>query len=297
MISMKKKITTIISGSDQNNFWMLDNLCSNLNKLDINNLVDINIIDIDLKPDQKNKINKIVNSLKTVEWPIKLNFKSKNWKKLLILRPYLREIFPGYKNYIWLDTDTIVQNNDFCYSFSEALKYKSLLMCPENDISYNFEKSNKNFKKLLLNFYKPYGWVYKNNLRFFGYKYAKESLFRPLFNAGVFCLRNNSLYWNIWKKKYLSIVKNSSDDYCLNMDQASLNYSIYEDSSYFGILDVKYNWLLKNKLPLLNKKKMKFYKNQIPHEEISILHYTQFDIKKKYTFQDLNFKNHKFKII
>ena len=59
---MKKKITTIISGSDQNNFWMLDNLCSNLNKLDINNLVDINITDIDLKPDQKNKINKIVNS-------------------------------------------------------------------------------------------------------------------------------------------------------------------------------------------------------------------------------------------
>ena len=52
---MTKKITTIISGSDPNNFWMLENLCKNLNKLKLNDKVDINIIDIDLKLDQKKK--------------------------------------------------------------------------------------------------------------------------------------------------------------------------------------------------------------------------------------------------
>ena len=52
---MNKKITTIISGSDPNNFWMLENLCKNLNKLKLNEKVDINIIDIDLKLNQKKK--------------------------------------------------------------------------------------------------------------------------------------------------------------------------------------------------------------------------------------------------
>ena len=43
-IYMKKKITTIISGSDQNNFWMLKNLCKNLNTFKLNELADVNII-------------------------------------------------------------------------------------------------------------------------------------------------------------------------------------------------------------------------------------------------------------
>ena len=41
---------------------MLENLCKNLNKLKLNEKVDINIIDIDLKLNQK-KISKLVNSI------------------------------------------------------------------------------------------------------------------------------------------------------------------------------------------------------------------------------------------
>ena len=81
------------------------------------------------------------------------------------------------------------------------------------------------------------------------------------------------------------------------MDQASLNYLIYNNLNDVEILDPKFNWILKNRLPLLNRKKKILCKNQFPNEEISILHYTQFDIKKKYNFKDLNFKTVKYKII
>ena len=149
----------------------------------------------------------------------------------------------------------------------------------------------------MFDFYKPSGWVYKNNLKYFGKKYAVESLYQPLLNAGVFCLRDNSQFWELWKQKYLSIVKRSYDDYCLNMDQASLNYLVFQNKSDVNLLDSKFNWLFKNCLPLLNKKTLKFHKNQIPNEEISILHYTQFNIRKKNTFQDLDYKKIKYKIL
>ena len=294
---MSKKITTIISGSDPNNFWMLENLCKNLNELKLNDKVDINIIDIDLKLDQKKKISKLINSIIQIDWPIKLNFKTQNWKKLLLIRPFLKEVFPGYKNYIWLDSDTLVQNISFYKSFTTALNNKSLLICPELDISYEFLNENKTFKKVFFDFYKPKGWVYKNNLKYFGKKFAIENLSKPLFNAGVFCLRDTSNFWELWKEKYINIVKRSDNDYCLNMDQASLNYLIFQNKSDVNFLDTKFNWLFKNCLPLLNKKTLKFHKNQIPNEEISILHYTQFNIRKKHTFLDLGYKKIKFKIL
>ena len=81
------------------------------------------------------------------------------------------------------------------------------------------------------------------------------------------------------------------------MDQASLNYLIFQNKSDVNFLDTKFNWLFKNCLPLLNKKTLKFHKNQIPNEEISILHYTQFNIRKKHTFLDLGYKKIKFKIL
>ena len=119
-------------------------------------------------------------------------------KKLLLLRPYFREIFPGYKNYIWLDSDTVVQNDDFYFHFIEAIKNKSLFVSSENDISYGIGKQNTNFKRFF-DFYKPYGWVYKNNLKFFGKKHA-EKVYSNHFLMLEFCLSDKSKFWDNGKK-------------------------------------------------------------------------------------------------
>ena len=39
------------------------------------------------------------------------------------------------------------------------------------------------------------------------------------------------------EKKYLKLVNQSTNDYCLNMDQASLNYLIYNNLNDVEILD------------------------------------------------------------
>lgn len=81
------------------------------------------------------------------------------------------------------------------------------------------------------------------------------------------------------------------------MDQASLNYCIYNNLELVNIFDAKYNWLIKNRIPLFCNKNKKFYTNMLPNKEISILHFTGIDIKKKIIFKSLTNKKYKLKLI
>ena len=44
-----------------------------------------------------------------------------------------------------MDSDMLVQNISFYKSFTDAVNYKSLLICPELDISYEFLNEKKTF--------------------------------------------------------------------------------------------------------------------------------------------------------
>ena len=89
-----------------------------------------------------------------------------------------------------------------------------LLICPELDISYEFlnEKTFKKFFLIFINLKDGYIKI----IKIFWKKFAIENLSKPLFNAGVFCLRDTSNFWELWKEKYINIVKRSDNDYCLN---------------------------------------------------------------------------------
>ena len=67
----------------------------------------------------------------------------------------------------------------------------------------------------------------------------------------------------------------SKNDYCLNMDQASLNKIIYENLNDVNFFSSKYNYLCKNKMPSYDKKNNYFCLPDYPFEKINIIHLTQ----------------------
>ena len=281
--------TAIVSGANKNYFDHLLALCKSLKKnkiIDNLNDVSICIFNIDFTDDQIIKLQEYSKNIISPKWDFKLKFKTQEWKKLLTARPFLIDYFPNFENYIWLDADTIVLDKNFVNFFSKSLVRNDLNIIPELDASYINETLENSFKNVLKNFYVAKGWVYKNNLKYFGKKHAIKLLNKPLFNAGVYSLKKDSKIWDLWKEDYQKIVEKSNNDYCLNMDQASLNKIIYENIELVNIFNAKFNWLAKNSLPLIDDK-FQLYTSSLPNEKISILHLTQIDKNKLFKFYNI----------
>ena len=292
--------TAIVTGSDKNYFHNLLNLCRSLDKTKVLDKITLCIFSIDLDEDQIKLLSSYTNNIKSPEWDFDLKFKAANWKKLLTVRPFLRDYFTGFNNYIWLDADTNVLSNNFIKIFNDSSKLFELSIVPEYDISYlNFDKNNT-FRNYFFNFYKIHGWSYKNNLKFFGKKYAEKLIEKPILNAGVFSMSTKSPFWDKWKDNYNFVIKNSTSEYSLNMDQASLNKVIYENINDVNFLNVKYNWLIKNKLPFLDENN-NFFSTNFPFDKIEILHFTQININDNFNFfhpaNKINYKIDSFKNI
>lgn len=269
--------TTIVTGSDKNYFYFLKNLVLSLNKSNCLSHVDLCIFDVDLNDKQISFLSRFAKKIIKLDWSVKLNFQAEEWKKLLVVRPFIKDKLPGYSNYIWLDADTIVQNHNFLFVFKKICSQNKLGIVSENSELYINNKISKDFKKLFFNFYEAKGWVNKNYNKYFGNNTAQKLLNKPLFNAGVFCMSSKSIIWDLWKKNFKNIILKSKDEYCLNMDQASLNFIIYNHFSNVNILDAKYNWLVKNKKPLYDKKNKIYKTSYLPNEKISIIHLTGID--------------------
>lgn len=285
--------TAIVTGANKNYFDHLLTLCKSLDKKKVinnsknPNQVKLCIFNIDFTNYQISQLEKYCDNIITPKWDFKLKFKTEDWKMLLTVRPFLKDYFPGYENYIWLDADTVVLDSNFINSFSSCIENKDINIVSELDASYLNNQAQNSFKYFFNNFYIARGWVYKNNVKYLGKDYATKVLNKPIFNAGVYSIKKNSRVWDIWKKIYEKIIDSSSDDYCLNMDQASLNKAIYENFDLVNVFNAKFNWLVKNCVPVINKN-FEMFTGSLPYEKISVVHLTQTDKKKKYKFYQLD---------
>ena len=276
----------IISGAESKYYEHLNLLCSFLKLNNVLTQSDFGILDTGLSYVQKKKFEKFTKKILRPNWDFKINFKTENWKKLLTVRPHLKKYLPGYDIYIWIDADMIPLSNNFLSSIIEVFKYSDKEICIVNefDNSYITEKKNTSYKKIFNNIYKVGGWVFKNNHKYLGPNIADKLLGKPLMNAGFFAIKNKSNIWDEWKDIYGKIIEKHQEEYCLSMDQSSLNLVLYNCIKKVNFFDAKFNWLNKNSLPIIKNNRL--CKPLYPYEKIEILHNTSFDINRLMFFQE-----------
>ena len=82
-----------------------------------------------------------------VSFNLKLFFnEKKNWHKLLTERPFLKDHFPGYEKYIWLDADTEVLDSQGIKNLIDATEEKDLAISTETNESYVFKNTKFGIK-------------------------------------------------------------------------------------------------------------------------------------------------------
>lgn len=292
---MTKKIA-IVTGSDKKYFPFLKNLILSLHKTKSLEFCDLCVLEVDDRSEYLDEIDKLITVRKKALFSLKLIFKEReNWYKLLTERPFIKDYFPGYQKYIWLDADTEVFDSEVIKNLAEATEKNDLAISPEVNESYVFKNTKFGLKKIFSSFYKISGWSFKNYNKYISKKLGEELFFKPLFNNGVFCMRSDSIIWEQWKTEYQGALNNAKTNYGIKTDQLSLNKLIYENFKLISILDSTNNWIV-SKSEVIIKKNNFFFTPSFPRRKINILHYTNFSSQDSFLCSENN-ENKKISII
>ena len=268
-----KKIA-IISGADKNYYPFLKNLIMSLEKTKCLEIADLCILDVEKNSLYLEEVSNYIHKTKKAKFSLKLSFSDeKNWFKLLTERPFIKDYFPGYEKYIWLDADTEVLSIDAIKNLIEATNISELAIVPEVNESYVFNNTKFGIKKIFSSIYKISGWSFKNYNKYFSKGLGKNLFFKPLFNNGVFCLKSESTLWNLWKEEYQGALDKAKSSYGIKTDQLSLNKIIYENFTKVSILDSTNNWIIQKAEDLIKVDNL-FLTPSFPRRKVNILHYT-----------------------
>lgn len=283
---MKKNV--IVTGSDKKYYPFLKNLVNSLinsNSLDI---CDLCILDVEDNSQYLEELDSKITKKKKANFNLNILFKDRqDWFKLLTERPFMKDYFPGYDKYIWMDADTEVLSNDGIKNIIDACEDKDLAIAPEINESYVFKNSKFGIKKIFKSYYKISGWSFKNYRKYFSDRIGEDLFFKPLFNNGIFCLKSTSKIWDLWKTEYQGALNKAETSYGIKTDQLSLNKIIYENFEKISILDSTNNWLVSRseKIKRINND---FFTPSFPNRKINILHYTQLNFHDNFIIEEKN---------
>ena len=286
-----KKIA-IVTGSDKKYFPFLKNLVFSLKKSKSLEIADLCILDVEDKSDYLTELKEFIHEKKVAKFNLELKFKdTENWFKLLTERPFIKDYFPGYEKYVWLDADTHVINKEIIYNLDEATNLKDIAITPELNESYVFKNKKFGIKKIFFSLYKISGWSFKNYKKYFNSELAENLFFKPLFNNGVFCIKASSKIWDLWKSEYQLALNKAQTSYGIKTDQLSLNKILYENFNLVSILDSTNNWIIDKSEPLFfDKDNNLLLTPSYPRRKINILHFTNMKFDQKFECDD-NFNN------
>ena len=292
-----KKIA-IVTGSDKKYFPFLKNLVFSLKKTKSLEIADLCILDVEDKSDYLGELKEFIHEKKIAKFNLEFKFKdTENWFKLLTERPFIKDHFPGYEKYVWLDADTHVLNKEIIYYLDEATNLKDVAIVPELNESYVFKNKKFGIKKIFFSLYKISGWSFKNYKKYFNSELAENLFFKPLFNNGVFCIKSSSKIWDLWKVEYQFALNKAKTSYGIKTDQLSLNKVLYENFNLVSILDSTNNWIIDKSEPLFFDKDNKLLLTpSYPRRQINILHFTNMKFDQKFECDD-NFNNRLYKKI
>ena len=265
---MKKNV--IVSLADANYFSLLEELIDSIKRFKESEKIAICILDAGLKQDQKEKLSKKVDEIKSAEWDIEVpnsKVKGKEWLKSQVSRAFLPNYFPDYEKYLWIDADAWVNSWYPIELFLKGCENKKLSIASSADRAYGrvlraewFFKSFARIKSQNYKHAKSSG---------FSEKIARQVALKPHLNIGVFALESEAPHWKLWQK---NLKKALSSGKIWGSEQIAMNITIYSDGLDVEILPAYCNWTLIEALKY-DKNNETLVEPYLPNHKIGIVHF------------------------
>ena len=265
---MKKNV--IISLADANYFELLDELVNSIKRFKESENIAICVLDAGLDDSQKEVLSKKVDEIKKANWDIEVpafKVKGKEWLKSQVSRAFLKNYFPGYSKYMWIDADAWVNSWQAIDLYFKGCENNKLSIATSADRSYGrvlrAEWVFGSFARIKSQNYKH------AKSSGFSEKIAREVALKPHLNIGVFALEANAKHWEIWQS---NLKKALSSGKIWGSEQIAMNITIYSNNLPVEILPAYCNWTLIDGMKYDNARKT-FVEPYLPNHEIGILHF------------------------
>ncbi|UZQ55629.1 class I SAM-dependent methyltransferase [Trichothermofontia sichuanensis B231] len=259
--------TVIITASDAQYFDLAQGTILSVLEAQKTNQISIGFLDLGCTLEQLAWLKQRVDSIQKPTWHF--NFpnqdKTPGYVKGLLVRPYLRQYFPDFDIYLWIDADAWVQDwlAPELYIHGAARR-KGLAITPE------YHRASQQLYGGLPNFWR---WIYDRYLENFNEAIAQKLQSYPLCNAGIFSLHKDAKHWQLWEKHLKEALQKPQEKMVKMSDQFVLNFVIYECGlfNYTEILPAWCNWIF-NAFPAWDKIQGRLVEPYLPHHPIGILH-------------------------
>ena len=265
---MKKNV--IVSLADANYFPLLEELIDSIKRFKQSENVAICILDAGLTEDQKNKISKKIDEIKSAEWDIDVpgyKVKDKEWLKSQVSRAFLPKYFPNYEKYLWIDCDAWVNDWDCVELYFKACNGGKLGITQTIGPGYKItSKVNWLFGKLAIIKSQNFKHAVKSKIP---YDKARKLAFAPHINIGVFSLEKNSVGWKTWQKNLEQTLKAGN---IFGSEGLAINMAVYLDNLETEFLPLNLNWITSNLLPKYDENNNIFVEPYLPNHKIGIMH-------------------------
>jgi hypothetical protein len=233
---------------------------------------DIGVIDVGLGDAAKAKIMPMVAAV--IPAKVDIDYPDREaWEQQMpafraqTSRPYLRDYFPGYDVYMWMDADTWAQTPDAINTMLEnAAHNDALYIAAEIDRDYGpYFRSSQ-----------PWQFHFKWYMANFPAEVVNAIFPRPMLNNGIFALKSSSSIWKAWGDVYTaclqSFKKMTKEQFMC--DQLALNIAMYTQGLPLKIMPAEFNWLSLYCIPMFDTEQKLFVRPTPPRNVISILHLT-----------------------
>ena len=265
---MKKNL--IVSLADANYFDLLNELVDSIKRFKESKDVAICILDAGLTEEQKEKLTKKVDEIKSAEWDIEVpafKVRGKEWLKSQVSRAFLPKYFPKYEKYLWIDCDAWVNDWNTVELYFKACDNGKLGITQTIGPGYKItSKVNWLFGKLAIIKSQNFKHAVKSKI---GFEKARKLAFAPHINIGVFSLEKNSPGWISWQKNLEITLKAGN---IFGSEGLAINMSVYIDDLETEFLPLNCNWITSNLLPKFSNKEDTFVEPYLPHYKIGIMH-------------------------
>ncbi len=265
---MKKNV--IVSLADANYFELLDELIDSIKQFEKSKDVAICILDAGLTDEQKIKLSKKVDEIKSAEWDIKvpaIKVKGKEWLKSQVSRAFLPKYFPNYEKYLWIDCDAWVNDWESVELYFKACEDGKLGITQTLGPGYKImSKVNWLFGKIAIIKSQNFKHAVKSKI---GLSKARKLAFAPHINIGVFSLEKDSPGWCSWQKNLEQTLKSGN---IFGSEGLAINMSVYIDDLETEFLPLNCNWIASNLLPKFDENQNTFVEPYLPNYKIGIMH-------------------------
>lgn len=269
---MSEKIT-FISSADHKYFPMLREWIHSIRRFPESHGLDICILDVGMTEEQLATIRPLVTVIKPADWPKKIpahRIRGRDFIKACVNRPFLKDIFPGYDIYFWMDADTWVQRWQPVEYFIEGARRGKMSLTSQSDRAY---PKGMRVKWLGDWPWKVRGFYFTNARMAFGRDMARKLFPFHVVLAGAFCLHKDAPHWAKWQELILKALEKGKP---FTAEQLTLGIMIHLEKLPAEVMPAWCHWLCEFK-PKWDAANKCWVEPFLPHEGLGILHLSGYD--------------------